>query len=123
MGNILKSYFYWTYRRGSFHYDVMVTLILLFIFITPQLWDYGDKQAVAPALAHPMQVVSDGGQGVILWLQASDVNIPEGASNGDVKKALKQAIEPVIGDAVYVERWETTKDSLGNVVWKVWAHR
>ena len=40
---ILMSYFYWTYPRGSFHYDVMVTLILLFIFITPHLWNYGDK--------------------------------------------------------------------------------
>ena len=35
MKQILKSYFYWTYGRGSFHYDVMVTLILAFIFITP----------------------------------------------------------------------------------------
>ena len=42
-GQVLRSYFYWTYSRGSFHYDIMVTLILLFIFITPQLWDYGAK--------------------------------------------------------------------------------
>ena len=34
---ILKSYFYWTYPRGCFHYDVMVTLILLFIFVTPHI--------------------------------------------------------------------------------------
>ena len=43
MKKILKSYFYWTYPRGCFHYDVMVTLILLFIFVTPRLWNYGDK--------------------------------------------------------------------------------
>lgn len=121
--SILKKYFYWTYSRGSFHYDVMVTLILLFIFITPQLWDYGDRPAVTAPLAHPMQVMSDGGQGVVVLLQASDVSIPEGASNGEVKRMLKRAIEPVIGDAVYVERWETAKDSEGNLVWKIWAHR
>ena len=40
---ILHSYFYWTYSRGSIHFDIMVTLILLFIFITPHLWDYGAK--------------------------------------------------------------------------------
>ncbi len=40
---ILSSYFYWTYSRGSFHYDIMVTLILLFIFVTPHLWDFGAK--------------------------------------------------------------------------------
>ena len=45
---ILNSYFYWTYPRGSFHYDVMVTLILLFIFVTPHLWDYGAKPSRRP---------------------------------------------------------------------------
>ena len=43
---VLSSYFYWTYPRGSFHYDIMVTLILLFIFVTPHLWDYR-RQAAA----------------------------------------------------------------------------
>jgi hypothetical protein len=121
--NILKSYFYWTYSRGSFHYDVMVTLILLFIFVTPQVWDFGDKPALVAPLAHPMQVLSDGGRGVIVLLRTSDVNIPEGASDGEVKKTLKRTIEPVIGDAVYVEHWETTLDSDGNLVWKIRAHR
>ena len=58
----------------------MVTLILLFIFITPHLWDYGDKPSRAGA-AHPIQVVGDGGHGVIVTVQASDVNIPPGASD------------------------------------------
>ena len=35
MNKTLKSYFYWTYPRGSFHYDVMVSLILVFIFAAP----------------------------------------------------------------------------------------
>ena len=40
-----------------------------------------------------------------------------------VKKALRKAIEPVTGDAVLVEYWETVKDSQGNMAWKVWARR
>ena len=40
-----------------------------------------------------------------------------------VKKALRKAIEPVTGDAVFVEHWETGTDAQGNLVWKVWAHR
>ena len=47
---VLKSYFYWTYSRGSFNYDVMVTLILAFIFITPLVWDFGDQPAVPPRI-------------------------------------------------------------------------
>src|SRR5580704_5858571 len=43
MRQILKSYFFWTYPRGSFHYDVMVTLILLFLFVSPRLINYRDR--------------------------------------------------------------------------------
>lgn len=123
MNKILKSYFYWTYPRGNVHYDVMVSLILLFIFVTPHLWDYGDKPGNAAGPAHPIQVVGDGRHDMIVSVQAADVHIPEGASEKDVKKALRLAIEPVTGDAVFVERWETATDSLGNPIWKIWAHR
>jgi hypothetical protein len=127
MKRILKSYFYWTYPRGCFHYDVMVTLILAFIFITPHIpgWDYGDKPSNAAGPLHPIQVVGNGGHGFIVTVQASDVSLPPntGASYAEVKKALHQAIEPVTGDAVFVDNWETVKDAQGNLVWKVWARR
>jgi len=122
---VLLSYFYWTYSRGSFHYDVMVTLILLFIFLTPWIpgFSYGDKPSTAAALIHPIQVVSDGGHGVIITVAFSDANIPAGASYAQVKKALRKAVEPVTGDAVFIEKWETVTDAQGNPAWKVWAHR
>jgi len=119
---VLSSYFYWTYPRGAFHYDVMVTLILLFIFVTPHLWDYGAKPSLAASPSQQFQVVSSG-RGVIITVQASDVSFPAGASDRDVRKALRRAIEPVTGDDVFVEHWETAKDTQGNLVWKVWAHR
>src|SRR5580692_4809684 len=119
---ILHSYFYWTYSRGSIHFDVMVTLILLFIFITPHLWDYGAKPPLSAGPEHPMEVVGNG-RGVIVTVQASDVTVAAGASDHQVKKALRQAIEPVMGDSVYVEKWETVTDAQGNLAWKIWAHR
>jgi hypothetical protein len=122
---VLLSYFYWTYSRGSFHYDVMVTLILLFIFLTPWIpgFSYGDKPSTAAALIHPIQVVSDGGHGVIITVAVSDANVPAGASDAQVKKALRKAVEPVTGDAVFVEKWETFTDAQGNAALRVWAHR
>jgi hypothetical protein len=119
---VLLSYFYWTYKRGSFHYDVMVTLILLFIFVTPHLWDFGAKPSTFAGSSHPLQVVGSG-RGVVITVQASDVTVPSGASYREVKKALRKAIEPVTGDDVFVERWETVTDPQGNVAWKIWAHR
>ena len=123
IGKVLKSYFYWTYTRGSFHYDIMVTLILLFIFVTPHLWNYGDGRSTSPGPQHPIMVTWNGGHGVIITVQASDVTIPAGATDRQVKKALRAAIEPVTGDDVFVEHWETATDAHGNLTWKVWAHK
>ena len=124
VNQVLKSYFYWTYTRGSFHYDVMVTLILGFIFITPRLWDYGDKPRSTASHIQPVIVTGDGARGLIVTLTASDVNVPAASSDPVIKKALKKAMEPVLGDSMYVERWELTRDENGNPVsWKVWAHR
>ena len=123
MNKLLKNYFYWTNPRGNVHYDVMVSLILLFIFVTPHLWDYGDKPSRAPGPQHPIQVVSDGGRGIIVTVNAEDLFVPMDQTDSEVRKELRTAIEPVTGDAVSVTRWETAIDSQGNRVWKIWARR
>jgi hypothetical protein len=122
---VLLSYFYWTYPRGCFHYDIMVTLILLFIFASPWIWNYGDKPTPIGGPRHPIQVVGNDGKGVIVTVEASDVQLDlhTTAPNAAVKKALRKAIEPVTGDDVFVEHWETFTDAQGNPAWKVWAHR
>jgi hypothetical protein len=123
MKQILKSYFYWTYPRGCIHYDIMVTLILLFIFITPHVWNFGDRPSNAAGPPHPIQVIGDGGRGLIITVQAADVNLDLKTMPSDkiVKKALHRAIEPVTGDAVFITRWETAQDAQGLWTWKVWA--
>jgi hypothetical protein len=124
MQKTLKSYFFWTHQRGSFHYDVMVTLILAFIFVSPQLWNYGDKPSAHEAFAGPIQVVGDGDHGLVVTVQASDVLVNPNADDKTIRKALHEAIEPVTGDAVFVVRWETVSGSDGKpAAWKVWAHR
>ncbi|MGA2807037.1 MAG: hypothetical protein ABSE87_02830 [Terracidiphilus sp.] len=125
MKKILKSYFYWTYPRGCFHYDIMVTLILAFIFLTPHLWNFGDKPSSTAGPQHPIQVIGDGGRGIIVTVQAADVALDLNTRDSypAVKKALRKAIEPVTGDAVAVDNWDTTKDAQGNLVWRVWARR
>jgi hypothetical protein len=124
---VLLSYFYWTYSRGSLHYDVMVTAILLFIFVTPNIpgWSYGDKPTPSGGPVHPIQVIGNDGQGVIVTVQAADVplDLHTAASDPTVKRVLRKSIEPVTGDDVFIVHWETSTDAQGNAVWKVWAHR
>jgi hypothetical protein len=122
---ILLSYFYWTYSRGSFHYDVMVTLILLFIFLSPQIpgVSYGDKPSATVGPVHPIEVVSNNIHGLVVTVQAEDVSVPAGASDRAVKQILRKAIEPVTGDNVYVDRWQTVVEAQGKLAWRIWAHR
>ncbi len=125
IGKTFRSYFFWTHPRGSFHYDVMVTLILAFIFITPFFLDYGDKAPQNGALAGPIQVMRDGSYGLVITVPAKSVNVMPDADIRAVRKALHVAIQPVTGDAVSVVKWETADyDAFGKPgSWKVWAHR
>ena len=44
----IKGYLWWTYPRGSVHYDVMVTVILAFIFLAPLWINFRDKPQERP---------------------------------------------------------------------------
>ncbi len=39
----IRGYILRSYERGSLHYDIMVTLILLFIFVSPHFINFKDK--------------------------------------------------------------------------------
>ncbi len=124
MGKTLKSYFFWTHARGSFHYDVMVTLILAFIFLTPQVWNYGDKPIPISGFSGPIEVVSDHGRGLLVTVDAADVHVAAHADDAAIRKALHRAIEPVTGDAVFVTHWETVTGSDGAPLqWRVHVRR
>ena len=124
MGKTLKSYFFWTHARGTLHYDVMVSLILAFIFITPQVWNYGDKPTPISAFSFPIDVVSDHGRGLLVTVSAADVHVNADADEAVIRKALHRAIEPVTGDAVFVTHWETIYGVDGQPAeWRVHVRR
>jgi hypothetical protein len=121
-GNLLKRYLFWTYERGSFHYDVMVTLILLFIFVSPRFINFGDKPVPEPlVLGHDVLVQASAGGVFVYQVSASEVNSAGDASQ--LQQELTASIEPIAG-AVQLDRYETVKDANGKVTaYKVFAHR
>lgn len=120
MLRILKSYFFWTYPRGSFHYDVMVTLILAIIFLSPRVINFHDHPVDRDLYPAEVVVRPDGANGLIYQLSADRVK----ASSGQEQMAvLKGAIEAISGD-VAIDRYEVIKDASGHTTaYKVWAHR
>ena len=116
----LRGYVWWTYPRGSFHYDVMVTLILLFIFVTPIYVNFKDKPAERKPHQTGVIVVPDKENGFIYQVQAAAVT---GNSDAEIRTELFSVIEPIAGE-VKITRYEQVQDTSGKLVaYKVWVHR
>ncbi|HEY0794177.1 MAG TPA: hypothetical protein VGD64_00195 [Acidisarcina sp.] len=121
MKSILHSYLFWTYERGSLHYDVMVTLILLFLFLSPRLVNFHDRPVDRDLIASEVLVKTDGPRGFIYQIAQDRVdktNDPE-----QLEESLQQSIAPISGEVV-IDRYEPVKDTHGHVLsYTVWAHR
>jgi hypothetical protein len=51
--NAIKRFIFWDYPRASWQYDVIVALILAFIFVTPYFVSFGDQPKPASvAIVH-----------------------------------------------------------------------
>ena len=125
MMKMLKSYFFWTYERGSFHYDVMVTAILVFIFLSPLVINFHDRPQSQAGGGRNLLVQPDGGAAFTFEVNADQVrDAQRGAHDPErLRGELQQRIEPVAGNVV-IDHWQTVKDASGKVTsYKVWARR
>ena len=123
---LLRSYLFWTYQRGSFHYDIMVTAILLFLFVTPHLIDYKDRPVETVALHASEVLVKEAGvsgdESRFLYQIRSD-DTGGARSDAELKAAILRVIEPISGE-VTLERYEPVKDAGGHVVaYNAWVLR
>lgn len=126
MWRVLRSYLFWTYERGSFHYDVMVTLILLFLFVAPRFVDFKDRPVETVPLHASEVLVKEAGHAgessrFMYQVRADDMN---GAStDAERRAAILRLIEPISGE-VTLERYDEVKDAHGKVVaYDAWVLR
>jgi hypothetical protein len=116
----IKGYLFWTYERGSFHYDVMVTVILLFIFVGPRFIDFKDHPAERSQQSAEIRVTPDGNRGFIYQVDAAAVDAQD---QGMVRVNFLRLIRPMSGN-VTVERVEPVRDDSGRIVaYRAWVHR
>jgi hypothetical protein len=124
MGKILKSYLFWTYPRGSFHYDVLVTLILAFLFLSPLAINYHERPQETLTSTSGVMVKTAGADALIYDIGADQ--IADGARGGTgetVKAELQKRIEAISG-SMQIDRYSAQKDASGRVTaYRVWAHR
>jgi hypothetical protein len=122
----LRSYFWWTYERGSFHYDVMVTLILLFLFLGPRFIDFKDRPVETVALHSSEVLVKEAGtrgesSRFMFQIRADDM---QGAkTDAERQAAILRVIEPISGE-VTLERYEPVYDAQGHIIaYNAWILR
>jgi hypothetical protein len=126
MFKMIRSYIFWSYERGSFHYDIMVTAILIFMFFSPRFIDYNDKPVETVALHASEVLVKEAGSSgsssrFMYQIRADDTG---GAStDADRRAAILRVIEPISGE-VSLERYEAVRDAQGKVIaYNAWVLR
>ena len=107
----IRSYILWQHERGTLHYDIMVTLILIFIFFSPRVINFKDKPI--SRYPHPTEVVvtADAEGRLIYQVSASAVTAGD---DKDVRDQLLRIIEPISG-AVSIVGYETVSDHKGKL--------
>jgi hypothetical protein len=116
----VRGYVLWTYERGSLHYDVMVTLILAFVFLAPLWIDFRDKPAQPVAHQTQVAITPDGATGFICRVDASAIR---GASDEVVHQELLGVLEPILGE-IQIRRYERLRDPNGRLVaYRAWVRK
>ena len=105
----IRGYILWQYERGTLHYDIMVTLILIFIFVSPRVINFNDKPIGRNP--HPTDVVvTTDVDGRLIYQVAASAITP--GDDQAVREQLLRIIEPISG-AVSIVSYEPV--SKGNV--------
>ena len=114
----IRDYILWSYERGTIQYDVMVTLILAFLFLSPIWINFKDKPVERNPHPTGVVVLPDAGGGFVYEISSSAV-----AGKDDVNSQLLRIIEPIAGE-VTITKVEEVKDRKGNVsTYRAWVAR
>ena len=116
----IKSFIFWSHERGTIQYDIMVTVILLFVFLSPLVISFNDRPVQRNPQASGVMVYPDGTGEFVYQVDANGV--PSGNDEA-IRNALLNIIEPISG-SVSISRYEAITDTKGKVIaYKVWVQR
>jgi hypothetical protein len=116
----IRGYILWSYERGTIQYDVMVTLILLFVFLSPYWINFKDKPVERTPHPTGVVVIPDGRGHFIFEIEGNAVQAQQEPA---VRSELLSIIEPISGE-VSITKYEAERDKSGRVQsYKVWVQK
>ena len=107
----IRGYILWQYERGTLHYDIMVTLIIVFVLFSPRVINFNDKPISRNP--HPTEVVVTADTEGHLFYQVAASAVTPG-DNQSVREQLLRIIEPISG-AVSIVSYDTVADGKGKL--------
>jgi hypothetical protein len=116
----IRSYILWQHERGTLHYDIMVTLILIFVFLSPRVINFNDKPIPRNPSLTDVVVTPDANGGLLYQISAGAIT--PGDENA-TRNQLLHVIEPISGDVAIV-KYVSVSDGKGQVQsYRVWVKR
>jgi hypothetical protein len=116
----IRDYILWSHERGTIQYDIMVTLILLFVFLSPYWINFKDHPVEHNPHSTGVVVTPDGKGGFIYQIEARAV---EARDADAIRSQLLSVIEPIAGE-VSISNYEAVRDQSGQILaYKVWVQR
>jgi hypothetical protein len=116
----IRSYILWQHERGTLHYDIMVTLILIFVFLSPRVINFNDKPVLRDPHLTDVVVTPDAQGGLLYQISAGAITPGDDLS---VRNQLLHIIQPISGE-VSIVKYEGVPDRRGQVHdYRVWVKR
>ena len=120
LGAAIYRGLFWTYERGTWQYDVMVALILAFIFLTPRGW-FNDQPAPAGASGVVLLSASDHEKVYQLRAALLDTGLDASAEEA-IRSGVERILQSYVGKSVHIPQIKPETDARGQVVsYAVWV--
>jgi hypothetical protein len=107
----IRGYLLWSYERGTLHYDIMVTLILIFVFVSPYWINFKDKPIARNLHPSGVVVTADAQSHLVYEIDASGITAGDDRS---LREQLLAVIEPISGKVSMVE-YQAVADRKGRI--------
>lgn len=120
MWRTIRGFIFWSHERGTIQYDVMVTLILLFVFFSPRFIHFNDTPVERNPHSTGVVVYGDTDGSLVYEVNSKAVQPGDDAA---IRAQLHRVIEPISGE-ISISKYEAVKDKKGKVLsYKVWVTR
>jgi len=120
LGAAIYRGLFWTYERGTWQYDVMVALILAFIFFTPRSW-FNDQPAL-PEASGVVEISSNEGEKVYQLPAALIEMKADHKAEDAIRKGAERVLQSHTGKPVQITRIKPETDARGEIVsYAVWV--